>query len=133
MNRTNCVYKIQCANCLAIFIGNTSRHLKVRLDEHKRQARTMPKNPEQLRKLEKDSAIALHAVAESHQIRFDEAKPLQYGLTSYAQRCTAESLSIISNNTCVNRCEGFELSPIWFSLLQHTTQTRKQLQPTQTV
>ena len=73
MDRTNCVYKIQCADCPAVYIGQTSRQLKVRLNEHKRQARTMLKNSEQLKKLTKDSVIVLHTVAKSYQIRFDEA------------------------------------------------------------
>ena len=118
-NQTNCVYKIKCADCPGIYIGQTSRQLKVRINEHKRLARNAPKTPELLKKLERDSAIALHALAENHTIQFDQATIIHSGLSSYPQRCYAESMAISAHPACVNRSEGFELSPIWSGLIQH--------------
>lgn len=118
-NKTNCVYKIECADCPSIYIGQTSRQLKVRINEHKRLARHAPKNSTQLQKLERDSAIALHALAESHNIDFDKATIIRSGLSSYRQRCLAESMAIANHPECVNRSEGFDLSPIWSGLIHH--------------
>ncbi|KER22939.1 hypothetical protein T265_09069 [Opisthorchis viverrini] len=49
-HRTNCVYQIPCAECLAKYIGQTAGQLHVRMAEHKRHVRLPPRNPIKLRK-----------------------------------------------------------------------------------
>ncbi|CAH8464949.1 unnamed protein product [Schistosoma rodhaini] len=73
----NIVYEINCQDCNAAYVGETSRQLKVRLKEHKQCLKNVPKTSVDLRKLENKSAIALHALETGHMINFEGAKILQ--------------------------------------------------------
>ena len=117
--QTDCIYEIKCADCDAVYIGETSRQLKVRLSEHKRYTKLRTTSPSKIKKLEHDSAIALHAIAEGHQLQFDQTKVLQSGLPCFAERCCAEALAIQSQPACVNRNDSRNLSAIWLGLNQN--------------
>ena len=69
-NRTDLVYKIPCEDCQIVYIGQTSRQLQVRKKEHQRCTNIKINNQQRLRQLERDSAIALHSIAEGHNINF---------------------------------------------------------------
>ena len=112
-DRTNVVYKIPCQDCNAVYIGQTSRQLKTRIKEHQRLLRVRPSNQKQLKKLQNDSAIALHAIAESHTIDFQGTTIVQQGFRSHRERLCAESVHINTHATCINRSEGADISPIW--------------------
>ena len=99
---SNCVYQVKCSDCPAEYIGQTSRQLKTRMTEHKRKLRFPPKDEYQYKKLERDSAIALHALAENHTVDFDNARVLQKGFHSYQERMYAESFSIHTRQNCIN-------------------------------
>ena len=115
-DKSNCVYKLQCKDCNACYVGQTARQLEVRVKEHERCAKKMPADLKILRKLEKDSAIALHAVFSNHQIDFENPKVLKYGFSTYKQRQLAEAILIQTTPNVVNRAEGSELSSIWQAL-----------------
>jgi hypothetical protein len=121
-DQTDCIYEIRCGDCDATYIGETSRQLKVRIAEHKRNARLPPKSSTHLQKLEKDSAIALHALTENHNVLFDQATVVQRGLPIHAQRCCAEAIAIHTRRTCVNRNDSQHLSAIWSGLIANTAQ-----------
>jgi hypothetical protein len=118
-DKTNCVYRINCADCSCSYIGQTSRQLKVRVNEHKRHVRAAPRNARDLNKLERDSAIALHALTEGHRIDFDGVHIVEQNLNTHARRCCAESLAIHMTPGCVNRSDSVELSAIWSGLIHH--------------
>jgi hypothetical protein len=126
--RMNCIYCLKCTDCDQTYVGQTGRQLKTRVAEHRRCDKNPPKNSYELEKLEKDSAIALHALIENHKIDFDNPTILQEGFQSYAERCVAESIHIIHQPTSVNRNSGCDLSPIWQDLIRfQSTNTRTKL------
>ncbi|KAA3671515.1 uncharacterized protein DEA37_0001512 [Paragonimus westermani] len=102
-DQTDCVYEIKCGDCNASYIGETSRQLK---------------------RLEKDSAIALHALAENHNVGIDQARVIHKGLASYAERCCAEALTIYTQHACVNRNDSKPLSAVWRGWINSTRHGR---------
>ena len=69
-----------------------------------------------LRKLERDSAIALHAISENHTIDYENTRILQCGFRTYTERLYAEALAINAHQSCLNRNDGAEISSIWMAL-----------------
>ena len=123
-NLTNCVYKISCLDCDGVYIGQTSRQVGTRITEHKRKAKYPPKDPKQLKQLDRDSAIALHALAESHSVDFEKPTVLQHGFRTHKERLISEALAIASNPSCINRSDGSMIAQVWLGLA-HTTEKRR--------
>ena len=113
----NCVYKISCAECEANYIGQTSRQLKIRMNEHLRACKRIPKNSIELMRMEKSSAIALHALTNNHKFSKENVTILQKGFHTHQERCVAESLHILSSENVLNRQDGLTLCSVWFDLL----------------
>ena len=63
-DKRNIVYKIDCIDCDATYIGQISRKLRFRVDEHKRD----------VRKKKSTSALAKHTLQTGHTINFDRPK-----------------------------------------------------------
>ena len=78
--RQGAVYKINCFDCQASYIGETGRNLNTRLTEHKRATRNRDVN----------NHIAEHHLKTKHQIDWDSATCITYS-TDYYQRITLES------------------------------------------
>ncbi|VDQ03699.1 unnamed protein product [Trichobilharzia regenti] len=110
-NQQNCVYQISCGDCDTVFVGETSRQIRVK--EHKQCLKVAPKSSADLKKLEDNSAIALHSIETGHKIDFDKTKVLQKGFGSYKERLTAEALHIWVNPNSLNRREGVMLADAW--------------------
>ena len=121
LDRANCVYKICCNDCDYSYIGQTSRQLQTQITEHRRKTKNPPRNPNQLHQLERDSAIALHALAESHSVDFENPKVLQYGFKSHKERMVAETLEISQHPSCVNRSDGKDISSVWLAVTKVIT------------
>ena len=79
-DRQGAVYKINCADCQATYIGGTGRNLNMRLTEHKRSTKNG----------DKTNNIAEHHRQTKHNIDWDSAQCLTYS-TNYIQRITLES------------------------------------------
>ena len=79
-DRQGAVYKINCADCQATYIGETGRNLNMRLTEHKRSTKNG----------DKTNHIAEHHRQTKHNIDWDSAECLTYS-TNYTQRITLES------------------------------------------
>ena len=79
-NRQGAIYKIECSDCQASYIGETGRNLNTRLTEHKRATRNGDVN----------NHISEHHRQTNHRIDWDSAKCLTYS-TNYFQRLTLES------------------------------------------
>ncbi|CAL8068596.1 unnamed protein product [Calicophoron daubneyi] len=94
------------------------------ITEHKRCGAKPPKNPAELDKLERDSAIAVHGLLEGHNIGYDNPSILERGLRSHGQRCVAEVVHITRHIKNVNRNTGCEISPIWHDLIFRHTKTK---------
>ena len=84
-NRQRAVYKINCSDCHASYIGETGRNLTTRLTEHKRATRK-------------------HHRLTNHTIDWDSAQCLTYS-TNYFQRLTLESWFTNLEQTPLNRCQ----------------------------
>jgi hypothetical protein len=128
-DKTDCIYKISCAECPQCYIGQTSRELKTRITEHQRCSRNPPKNQRELEKLERDSAIAAHALFEDHKIDFENPQIVQHGFKNFSERITAETVHMISNKSNINRGLSINLSPIWCDLITNQPQPRRKHNP----
>jgi len=93
-NRQGAVYKIQCSDSQASYIGETGRNLNTRLTEHKRATRSGDAN----------NHIALHHQLTNHNIDWDTAQCLTYS-TNYFQRLTLECWYTNFEQTPFNRCQ----------------------------
>jgi hypothetical protein len=89
--RMGVIYKITCNNCQQVYVGETSRHLRHRIKEHKtavEQSRT------------DKSAVAGHCLDTGHTISWDTIQVLATE-QDYHKRLVAESF-FISKNDCFN-------------------------------
>ncbi|VDQ06096.1 unnamed protein product [Trichobilharzia regenti] len=112
-NQQNCVYQINCGDCNAVYVRETSRQVNIRLKEHKQCPKVVPKTSAVLKKLENNSAIALHLIETGHKIDFDKTKVLQKGFCSYKERLNSEALHIWVYPNSLNRREGVILADAW--------------------
>ena len=115
-------FKIKCSDCLAIYIGETSRNLTTPLNEHKRATK----------KGDLNNNIAEHHLKTSHTIDWDSASRVTNS-TDYYQRITLESWFTNLEQTTLNRtlqtitqqetviCLLFILQPIYLHNLSPPT------------
>ncbi|CAH8673988.1 unnamed protein product [Schistosoma rodhaini] len=120
MSTQNCVYKLGCVDCDAVYIGESSREILTRAKEHIRYTKKPPNNPVELDRLQIKSAIAVHAIFNSHQIDFKNIKILQKGFSNYKERRVAEAFHIMLNPTALNRKEGLTIQPTWTIYPSHS-------------
>ena len=113
LEQSNRVYRLQCKDRDACYVGQTARELGVRVKEHERCSNKRPTDERSLKKLETDSAIAVHAVLNEHSIEFGRPCMLKNGFRTYKQRLFAESIFIHTTPGVVNRCDGSDLSSFW--------------------
>jgi hypothetical protein len=105
MNK-NVVYSIPCM-CEKEYIGETSRPLEVRVNEHRQKIE---------KKDEGYSRLVDHALNSKHQIRWDEARVL--GREShYKKRRILEAIEMARRNYDTISRPNFDLPPIWTQLL----------------
>ena len=113
---SDCVYRLQCADCEACYVGQTARQLDTRMKKHERCAKGKPTNAASLNKLENDSAIAAHALLNDHQVEFERPNVMKHGFRSYKERLLTEALLIHNTPNAVNRSDGLDISPIWHAI-----------------
>ena len=89
------VYDINCKDCSQHYIGQTKNSLQTRLQQHRSAWRLC--QPEK-------SALAEHAITQSHAIDWDTAKVI-HRETSWHQRIFAEAFHACTNNDVMNRCD----------------------------
>lgn len=92
-NKTNVVYEIPCKgkDCNGVYIGQTKRKLKTRIDEHIRSCRLD----------EASSALVRHSHTQNHLFDFNNAKILTTE-SNFMKRSFAEMFHIIKNQNSVN-------------------------------
>ena len=90
-NSTEIVYKICCTNCPAVYIGQTKRALKNRINEHKKCS-----NP--------DSVISQHINKFNHIFHWDKIKILDKE-SNLKKRLLSEMLYINSTDYTINKIE----------------------------
>ena len=111
--RQAAVYKINCSDCQATYIGETGRNLNIRLTEHKRATK----------KQDKTNHIAEHHRQTKHNIDWDSAKCITYS-TNYKQRLTLESWYTNLEQNPLNRSQ--QLPAPYKRIIHNFKQTNKQ-------
>ena len=92
MIRSGIVYKFTCSRCMACYVGQTSRHLKVRADEH----RTKKAQP-----------IAKHVKRCNGSVSYDDFEILAYISRGEDHLLTLEALWIRDLNPSINTKDEF--------------------------
>ena len=125
LRTSDCVYRIPCKDCNEVYIGETSRHLEERLDEHKASVRNAEK-PRYTRsraarakdEFEK-SALGDHVAATNHSISWDDASVLATHCTDHLGRKIRESICVRADKGHhTNRNEaGYKLPRTWDQFL----------------
>ena len=126
INTSHCVYKIPCANCPQPYIGETERHLYVRVKEHSDSVAKVANQKftraraSQSTEEYNQSACADHVAQRNHVIDFENASVLATHCHTKLGRQIRESIWVRSQpHGTFNRNEGgYELSRTWDALLQ---------------
>jgi len=126
---TGLVYQISCHNCDSVYIGETGRELKIRLNEHKKEVDTTMISTTSTRAGRKlsssvmhKSAITDHAAQNNHIINWDETKIMKKEPNRF-ERQVKEAIVIRKSTKVMNRDEGaFKLSHGYDTLLKGPAQ-----------
>ena len=104
--KSRLVYKITCADCEFVYVGQTKRDLKSRVAEHNRAVKNA--EPEK-------SAECEHLMLFDHCINWKKSTVLKY-VNSYRRRLIAESWFINAHPNVINRADGETLPSVYRSL-----------------
>ncbi|VDQ06718.1 unnamed protein product [Trichobilharzia regenti] len=113
MSQSNCVYRTKSSEWEACCIRESSRQVKVRVNEHRLCKKRPPRNELELKGQEKRLAIAVYAADSEHKIDFDSVEILGRGFHSQKERLTSEFLHILNTSNAVNAKKGIDLSSVW--------------------
>jgi hypothetical protein len=111
------VYKLQCSSCPISYIGETSRAVSVRCNEHKKLSQKTIQSQRDGLNLEASSAIAAHVQTTGHSVNFDEPQIILRNQKFANQRKIAEQLIIASTPDNCNRMDSTQLSHVWSRIL----------------
>ena len=101
--KSGVIYQVKCKTCSRQYIGETSRTLKIRLDEHKKST---------------SSAVNEHQKDTGHEIDWGNVKVIGKE-EHWMQRKIKEAIAIRRHKPSLNRDQGWDLSPVFNSLLLH--------------
>ena len=102
------VYQVPCRDCSFVYIGQTKRDLKSRLDEHKRAIKNQ--RPDL-------SALCEHFVTTIDIISWTDAKILKLEI-DYRKRLSFESWHINAKPHVINRNDGSSFPAVYLDLLK---------------
>jgi predicted GIY-YIG superfamily endonuclease len=103
----NCIYQISC-ECDKFYLGETSRPLKVRINEHKKYIKD--------REFFK-SGICKHAWEEGHKIQWDSTKIILKEPNNKRRKIKESALIQLNSDKCVASISA-ECSQIWLPMLE---------------
>lgn len=100
------VYKIPCS-CGKVYIGETGRKISTRIKEHERCTRLGHYSK---------SALAEHWLETGHTAQYDKSEMIAPS-QGYFSRKHREALEILKHPTNLNRDNGYQVNPIWHTVL----------------
>ena len=106
-DKNSIVYKIDCSNCEAVYIGEFKRSLKSRLDEHKRFVRNFD--------CEKNE-ITKHCWEADHNLSWDQKKVIDKESRLIPRRIK-ETIHFLKNPNQINKI-SYMFPEIWFPNLR---------------
>lgn len=107
LSNNNVVYKIDCKDCDASYVGQTGRKLSTRVSEHRNHIR---------KNTTSNSVITDHRLNKKHDFKWDEVKIL-YNEPSYKKRLTSEMIHIKRQHNGLNLQTDIESLPDIYSNL----------------
>lgn len=123
--KSNVCYKIPCLNCEKVYIGQTSRHLKTRLAEHRRDTTPKKKTVNRLmvntspRLTPNKTALKYHHESKGHNFNFENVeivgKEKHLGKRLVMEACNV----IIRPNACNNRADSENIEMTYAALLKN--------------
>lgn len=106
--RSNVVYRIPCKGCNSSYIGQTSRWLKTRINEHDNNVK---------RKEKEHTALTTHKIDRDHNFNYSEIKVLDKERNK-TKRIIKEMCHIVSDKTSINlRTDVNNLSATYYGLI----------------
>lgn len=93
--KSNVVYKIECNDCQASYIGETSKKLLTRVKQHKNDYRTKEGHNR--------TAMITHVKETGHTFNYDSAKILENSVINRNKRQLLESTHIKLHNSSINK------------------------------
>lgn len=116
---TNVVYKIECADCNAVYIGQTTRQVQVRIREHERTTNKEECDLEAAAEDKNYSRLALHAKSKNHKIKWDSAKVIHREKNKW-RREASEAMAMVSHrgNQEVISHPSHQLNSVWSNLIK---------------
>jgi len=108
LSRPNVVYKIECSNCEASYVGQTKRTLNTRVSEHRGHIKRNSTQP---------SVITDHRIATNHDFKWTDVKVLDVE-KNYKKRLISEMIHIKLQKHGLNSQNDTDLlDPIYNDLL----------------
>lgn len=110
--KSNVVYSIPCKDCTGVYIGQTKRYIKTRIEEHEKGVANSANIDEK-----KYTALIKHSVDLEHQFSFKDTK-ICTTETSLYKRNLLEMINIVRQPHAINfRTDVNKLSGVYRSLL----------------
>ena len=108
-SNNNVIYKIECNDCNASYVGQTKRQLKTRIGEHKSNTK---------KHISQKSVVSLHITEHKHDMDWDNVKIIDKE-TNYYKRLIAETIHIKQQTNGLNNKEDCDmLDHSYFPLLE---------------
>ena len=106
LDRNNVVYKFECNNCDAVYVGETKRKLRQRRCEHKNNNNA-------------DAVINVHKSSFGHDFKWDRPKILD-NERHWGKRIVSEMLHIKSHPNAINKKEDVsKLSNLYSTIIKY--------------
>lgn len=108
--QSDVVYRMECKDCDAVYVGQTKRQLGTRLKEHRSDIRNRPLSP---------SVVSCHRIEFGHEFDWENVSILDQE-TSYPKRRISEMLHIKCQSQAINKQSDTELlSDDYLPVLKH--------------
>ena len=111
-DKSGLVYKIECGDCDAVYIGETNQKFAMRKYQHRNDCKkTITKN---------SSALAMHAIDKGHNFNFDQAKILKMEQNKLKlQIHEVNQIIIHENNACNKKTDKKEYTNTYINLIKN--------------